>query len=304
MKTATPTRASAFTLVELLIVIGIIAILISLLLPVVAKVREQGKQVQCLSNLRALGTATLAYAADNDGFLPATAQIAPDASTGTYPSNDWLFWQPNRVPNYGNQQFEHSALAKYLNLNYPSTDFSPNSSNLAVLRCPSDDSWSPRLTKMGTSAYPFSYVMNWFIASDSGLVPAKNGYQGSVTLCTTLQKVTNASQKVLMYEEESASINDGEGQPWMGSTGPFDPTQPQNTTGVQGGINLLSGRHEWSKLTLDPVTGTPIPSTTGTMSSAVPNPDVRGNAVFCDGHADFVSRGDLHRPDHTIGNQY
>lgn len=309
MKTATPSRASAFTLVELLIVIGIIAILVSLLLPAVGKMREQGRQVQCMSNLRALGTAMLAYAADNDGFLPATAQNVVDSGgvySGKYPPNDWLFWQPNRTPSYGNQQFVHSAIAKYLNLNYASMDFSLNSSSLAPLRCPSDDSWSPRLGTMAAGAYPFSYVMSCFIASDSSLMQKTNTYAGTQPpLCTTLIKVTNASQKVLMYEEDDTSINDGDGQPWMGSTGTFDPNNPDKTTGVQGGISLLSGRHEFNKVTISSSPpNLPIQSKTGTMSSAVPNADVRGNVVFCDGHAEFVSRGFVHRPDHTIGNQY
>jgi prepilin-type processing-associated H-X9-DG protein len=60
-------RFLAFTLVELLIVIGIIAVLIALLLPALNKAREQAKAVQCLSNLRQLCAANFNYAADNAG---------------------------------------------------------------------------------------------------------------------------------------------------------------------------------------------------------------------------------------------
>jgi prepilin-type processing-associated H-X9-DG protein len=64
------TRYSAFTLVELLVVIGIIAVLIGILLPAISKARWQATVTACASNQRQLGAVLLLYANDNKGFLP------------------------------------------------------------------------------------------------------------------------------------------------------------------------------------------------------------------------------------------
>lgn len=69
-------KTKAFSLVELLVVIGIIALLMSILMPALVGARAQGRQVVCKSNIRQLLLANIGYATENDGFyVPAASDM-------------------------------------------------------------------------------------------------------------------------------------------------------------------------------------------------------------------------------------
>lgn len=77
--------SKAFTLVELLVVIGIIAMLISILLPALSRARIAAVRVQCLSNHRQVALGVFQYTADNRGTLPPAFRTNTEPVFGTYP---------------------------------------------------------------------------------------------------------------------------------------------------------------------------------------------------------------------------
>lgn len=168
-------RRSAFTLVELLVVVGIIALLVAILIPTLGRARQQANRVACSSNLRQLGLAFVMYANDNRQWLPY------HADWGGNHVEDWIHWERGR-------NISDSAVAKYL-----------GNFNASVFRCPSDDiQIRPRSGSPGPFAY--SYTFNYRFASNSNEpVP--------------LAKARNSSDKIMLMEEDEVSLDDGNFHP-------------------------------------------------------------------------------------------
>jgi prepilin-type N-terminal cleavage/methylation domain-containing protein len=158
-----------FTLVELLVVIGIIALLIAILMPALAKAKEQANRTSCMSNLRQLAAAMLMYTDENKGYFPHCA-------AGTY-EDDWIYWQSGRDKDQG-------RLVKYMG-----RKFSPK-----IYRCPSDDSFSIR-------SYQYSYTVNYFITGWYGNL--------AKCPRNKVAKIKRPSEKILMIDESDTTLDDG-----------------------------------------------------------------------------------------------
>lgn len=204
-------EGNAFTLVELLIVIAVIAILAALLLPVLDKAKQKAQGISCLNNLRQLSAGCKMYADDNHGNLVSSWPIG----WGTYPVNPyswcpgWVSYDEPQDPidgGYGpDPQFnctnvyalQQGAIWQYVK-------------NADAYRCPAD------YRSLGGRLVVRSYSMNSWINGRSDGDPT-----GSTTFMTpdqdagltyaffrTENQLRQPAQTWCLIDEDGSSIND------------------------------------------------------------------------------------------------
>lgn len=134
-------QQAAFTLVELLVVIGIIALLVSILLPALNKARKAGEAVVCLANLNQLGKASMMYVNDYKVLVPSLGTMTGET------------WDTKLAPYLGIKLVKHPTDPNMI---------TPAGTYIKTLECPSDD------------RAPLSGTLGWKLRSYVG-VRTKDG---------------------------------------------------------------------------------------------------------------------------------
>lgn len=218
-------RRAAFTLIEVLVVVAIIALLVSILLPTLRQAKEQAKIGVCLSNLGTIGKGTAAYLnneKDKFPFNPGIPETAAAKASGQYPPVFSSAFGGNRSTDYGSWDDlvgpMQKPLNKYVQPGKLGADLGRTRTMpgpLRVYQCPSDDGarWNLNLnqnlsenytcyTDIGTS---YDENLNWmyyitYVEKFSGAAEVKRAWE-IVDRFVPIMRKKGASRAVVVYED-------------------------------------------------------------------------------------------------------
>ena len=275
MKNPSHRRTTGFTLVECVISIALLAFLLAVAIPAAERDRQVANRVKCLQNLGRIGLAMQMYANENGGLYPSAGRRDQQ-----YPE-DLIYWQQPRsnwdpvLYTYAGRTREPDggALVQYMG-----GHFDP-----AVWTCPSD----PVDAHQDHPAYPYSYAMNFLLAARPFDPVALIFLDGKPVV---RQGIRFPSTTVMVLEESPASINDGA----TALVGFNDIENPGDASTASPGGNGQGT--DWLSVEHDPAARHPDDTLGAGDTGGIPDTQARGNVVFCDGHADWVTREYVQTP--------
>lgn len=284
MCNSSQSKRRGFTLVELLVVIGVLMVLIAMLLPAARRSLEAGRQVVCLNHMRQIAQAALMYCHDNDGTFPGVAGVDPPSQGDVGPLPfEWVYWESTWTAPFNDPT--RGPVMRYLGSHSLAAGNTPSplQADLAVLRCPSDDPQSHmELGHQGVyGIYPFSYAINIWTAQwpSSWSKTTYVNYQGktyNMIPAFRLTEVRNPSQTIFFVDEDARYIDDG------------TFTNMTFLAGADGWAEPASYIHDvHNRADFTPWDQTkPAGIATANLDTGR-----RANVVFCDGHGEFVTQG-------------
>lgn len=182
-------KTQAFTLVEMLVVIAVIGVLAGLLLPVLSRAKERGRQAACQGNLKQVAVAMALYHGDFQDQFPGAGSRQ---TYGPQPE-DWIWWQ------YG-RDVQKSAIARYV-----------DGFNARIFTCPADADARELQAKgfLVSDPYRYSYALTSYDLTN-------NMNMGMATIITQAREkfpfyisaVRNPSAKLMLVEEDRKTIDD------------------------------------------------------------------------------------------------
>ncbi len=224
MSSAGAAGPKAFTLVEILVVIAIIAILAAMLMPALTLAKGKSRRVGCLNNLKQLGLTAQLYTADNDGRL---AENFPEG-VGTH---SWVLGNVKMTADATNANLLRQG------------EFFPYANNISLYHCPADSS------RMAGKERIRSYSMNGWIGSRR--MEMDSGYSSARSFRTFVRETEiNSAGPAglwLIVDEHESTIDDGWFLVTMDDSRPF-ASAPAARHEHGYGLNFADGHAESYRL--------------------------------------------------------
>ena len=311
----------AFTLVELLVVIGIIALLIAILLPALSKARGAANTAACLSNLRTIGQAMMLYASENKGAIPGSAHttglsIWNNSVTTSYTVRGGItgtncpgnaietldFYGPLavmmrlRLPDSNDPVLRFNAYREMKNFQCPAAN--------GILATPFGSPASASAGNMISYATAMSFVLVSFKGGASTGFPGHVAMPGSPywsipsSYAPKVSKVGPSSEKI--FAADSGRWTDGSAAPSFtidpSGTGSWQNSTSFSDFGAFTGATKSFGR--WN----NPASGQPARAFDARVFAYRHGSKnaFAANAVFYDGHAETMREIQIARPSYWL----